>query len=137
MFSIAAARLGVVLSNRKIIDTIFKAQPSFDVNSFALLFGKMVIDEGILEELKEEFFKGKDFIVKWFSDNGYHTVDTNGNYISFIPHTDVKTLSDRFVKRNVLVKTYSDPLLKDYIRITIGDERTMKDFTKILKELDV
>ena len=136
IFSMAAARLGVVLSNKRIIDILFKAQPSFDVNSFALMIGKAVLEENVLEGLKKEFFEGKEFIEGWFSDNGYEIIRSNGNYMSFRPHTDVKSLSERFKERMVLVKTYSDPILSEYIRITIGNRETMERFTGILKELD-
>lgn len=44
MFSIAACRLGVAISNPQIIDYIKRGKLTFDVNSIALLFGERLLD---------------------------------------------------------------------------------------------
>lgn len=138
IFSLAACRLGVVISNPRIIQEIFRAQPSFDVNSFALLFGERVISDGaLLDRLKSDFVEGRDYLSSWLVGRGYETITGEGNYLFFRPRMDPVALSDRLKERKVLVKTYGDPLLKRYIRLTIGDVESMKAFTDILSETDV
>lgn len=138
IFSLAACRLGVVLSNPAIIQEIFKAQPSFDVNSFALLFGEKVIsDDMLLSRLKTEFREGRDYLFSWLNGHGYKTVAGEGNYLFFQPNRDPFELSALLKDKMVLVKTYRDPLLKKYIRLTIGDIASMRRFTDILSETDV
>ena len=58
-FSIPALRLGVIISNPKIIHYINNAKMTFDVNSIALLFGERLLDHpAILNEIVESESQG-------------------------------------------------------------------------------
>ena len=39
-------------------------------------------------------------------------------------------------EKKILVKTYSQEILKDYIRISTGSRKVMKQFTEALYEVD-
>lgn len=65
LFSLAACRLGVVISNPEIIHYIKNAKLTFDVNSFALLFGEKIIDNPqLIDNLISTEKEGKDFTLK-------------------------------------------------------------------------
>ena len=138
LLSVAALRLGVVISNKDLVGTIFKAQPSFDVNSVALLFGEEIIKSpDIIESLVAHFKKCKSFTEKWLTDNNYCYVKTHANFILIKPKRRTpQELKALFHSRKYLIKTYDDPLLKEYFRINIASLEDMSNFFDLLLQLD-
>ena len=132
MFSIAACRLGVAISNPQIIDYIKRGKLTFDVNSIALLFGERLLDHPeVYKELIQIQDEGKAYILANLKENCYECRDCRGNFIFIKPKHDalmvVKQLEEQY---NVLVHGYSNALLKNYIRVSTGSIKSME---KILK----
>ncbi len=137
LFSIAALRLGVIIASKSIIDNIFKTQPSFDINSVALLFGKKLLNnKELVNSLVDNFKQSKQYVTKWFNEHNYETVIGDGNYILFSPRSDIQELINEFKANHILVKSYTDPLLSRYIRINIGSIEKMSEFFNLLENLD-
>ena len=137
--SMASLRLGVIISNPKIITLINKIKLTFDVNSFALLFGyELITQPNLMKDLIDIEKEGRLFLIRELEKLNYDLYYAESNFICFKPkHTKVYELSKRFYDNKVLVKTYSNSFLKDYIRICTGSKKIMNYFLKLLKELDV
>lgn len=138
MFSIAACRLGVAISNPKIIQYIKNGKLTFDVNSFALLFGERLLDHPeVYEELIRIQDEGKAYALNDLKSKGYECRDCKGNFIFIKPHRDalevVKELEEEY---NVLTHGYSNPLLRDYIRVSTGSVKSMETFLKYFYLVD-
>lgn len=138
MFSIAACRLGVAISNPQIIDYIKRSKLTFDVNSIALLFGEKLIDHPeVYEKLIQIQDEGKAYVLANLKENRYECRDCKGNFIFVKPKhnalTVVKQLEQQY---NVLVHGYSNSLLKDYIRVSTGSKKSMETFLKYFYLVD-
>lgn len=138
MFSIAACRLGVTISNPQIIDYIKRGKLTFDVNSIALLFGERLLDHPeVYKELIQIQDEGKAYILANLKENSYECRDCRGNFIFIKPKHDalmvVKQLEEQY---NVLVHGYSNALLKNYIRVSTGSIKSMEKFLKYFYLVD-
>lgn len=138
MFSIAACRLGVAISNPQIIDYVKRGKLTFDVNSIALLFGERLLDHPeVYKELIQIQDEGKAYILANLKENGYECRDCRGNFIFIKPKHDalmvVKQLEEQY---NVLVHGYSNALLKNYIRVSTGSIKSMEKFLKYFYLVD-
>ncbi|MFA9376810.1 MAG: histidinol-phosphate transaminase [Lachnotalea sp.] len=137
IFSIAACRLGIVISNPTITQYVKKACPSFEVNALALKFAEKIIDTpAIFEGLLATSTEGRKFLLDSLERNNYKYYPQSGNFIFIKPKMDSNLLSAKLKERKILIKTYSNELLKDYIRINTGSPAVMKQFMDTLLELD-
>ncbi|KAB1438277.1 pyridoxal phosphate-dependent aminotransferase [Candidatus Galacturonibacter soehngenii] len=137
LFSLAACRLGMVISNETIIEYLRKARPSFEVNALALKFAERILDHpAIFDELLSTFEAGKKHLIDSLEKHGYEYYPQSGNFIFIKPHIDANLLATNLMKEKILVKTYGNDLLKNYIRINIGAPKIMEQFMQALIKAD-
>ena len=138
LLSIAACRLGIIISNPKIINYVKNGRLTFDVNSIALLFGEKLLDNPkLIDKLIDIENEGKKYTLDVLRKNGYECRDCMGNFIFVEPHNNAKEISDRLCKdKKILVHPYGNELLKKYIRVSVGSKEAMKIFLDAFLELD-
>jgi len=138
LFSLAACRLGVIISNPEIIDYVKNAKLTFDVNSIALLFGEKILDyPDMIEELIQKEAAGKRYLLNALRQNGYECRDCTGNFVFVRPVHPAKEIAIRLEKeKHVLVHPYGNPLLKDYIRVSTGSQQAMEIFLTAFLDVD-
>lgn len=138
LFSIAACRLGVIVSNPKIIHYVKKARLTFDANAVALLFAERILDHPeMVQELIRIEQEGKEYTLERLRENGYDCRDCRGNFIFVKPRQDARAVTERLEKeKKVLVHAYGNELLKDYIRVSVGDKESMKIFVDAFLAVD-
>ena len=138
LMSIAACRLGVIISNPTIIHYIKNARLTFDVNSIALLFAERLIERrDIIDSLIQNAKQGKEYTINSLNEHNYWCRDCNGNFIFIKPRHDAKLIADRLEKEEkILVHPYSNDLLKDYIRVSTGSINAMQVFLKAFYKID-
>ena len=137
LMSMAACRLGIIVSNPEIIHYIKNARLTFDTNSIALLFAERLLDNPqIIEKLIEIEKKGKSYVLQMLRQHDYEARDCKGNYILIKTKQKPQYIADKLKKYKVLVHPYSNELLKDYLRVSIGSEEAMKIFLKYFLLLD-
>lgn len=138
LMSIAACRLGVVISNPKIIHYIKNGKLTFDANSIALLFAERLTERpDIVEELIRIEREGKRYLLETLEENGYRTKDCAGNFV-FIktkrnPVELTETLREKY---DILIHPYRNELLKDFVRVTTGSRESMVQFLEAFFEAD-
>ena len=138
LFSIAACRLGVIISNPQIISYVKKAKLTFDVNSIALLFGERLIEnKSIIDNLIKTEQEGRKYLISQLESLGYECRDCRGNFIFIKPKTEANILTQRLKEeKHILVHSYSNALLNKYIRVSTGSQKSMEFFLKNLLEID-
>lgn len=138
LFSLAACRLGVIISNPEIIQYTKKIQPSFDVNALALLFAERILENPkLIQELIHNEVEGKKYTLDILGRHGYDCKDGMGNYIFVkpkLPVTDVVTRLKQ--EEKILVHPYGNRLLKDYIRVSISSKKRMMYFIDAFLRMD-
>ncbi len=138
LFSLAAVRLGVIISNPEIIRYVTNGRLTFDTNSIALLFGERILDHPeMVEELIRIEVEGKAWTLEELNKNGYETRECKGNFIFVKPHHNANEVAARLEKEyRVLTHDYKSGLLKDYIRVSVGSKEAMKIFTDAFLQAD-
>lgn len=138
LMSIAACRLGVIISNPKLINYLKNARLTFDANSIALLFAERLIErKDIVNELIESEKTGKEYLLNELKNHNYWVKDCMGNFIFIKPKHNAKEVSDRLEnEKKILVHPYGNELLKDYIRVSVGSVKSMKFFLDNFLEID-
>lgn len=138
LFSIAACRLGVIISNPDIINYVKKARLTFDVNSIALLFGERILDNpNMIQKLIDDEKEGKAYTLEILNKNGYECRDCKGNFIFVRPKKDAKVIAKTLeIEHKILVKTFSNDLLSKYLRVSVGSKKSMEIFLKAFLDED-
>lgn len=138
LMSLAACRLGVIIGNSDIIDSVRKARLTFDTNSIALLFAERLIERpDIIKFLIESQEAGKRHCLAELERKGYWCRDCAGNFIFIKPRCDAHEVAVRLEQEhNVLVHAYSNKLLKDFIRVSTGSRKAMNVFLNAFFAVD-
>lgn len=139
LFSLAGARLGYVVGWSKGIEMVQKLCTPHNVNAFAELFAKKIIEcPGMIESLIEKHKEGREYLKKRLSENNYKYCGEAGNFIFIRPNTDADIIVDRMKKeKNILIKSYNGiGALGKCLRVTTAEKQYMKQFLDALFELD-
>lgn len=130
LFSLAACRLGIIISNPKIIGYVKNSRLTFEANSIALLFAERLIEHPeIIEQLIQSQDEGKKYAIETLQNKGYEVRDCAGNYIFIVPRRNPRELEKGLKeKHKILIKTYGNPLLERYIRVSTGSMKAMEFF---------
>lgn len=138
LMSIAACRIGVIISNPEIIEYVKKGKLTFDVNSIALLFAERIVEQPqLIQKLIDIENDGKEYTLDSLKKHGYECRDCRGNFIFVKPHHDAKQIASKLEKeKKVLVHSYGNELLKDYIRVSVGSRNAMSIFLDAFYEVD-
>ena len=138
LMSLAACRLGVVISNPQIIHYVKNGRLSFDTNAIALLFAEHLLENPqLIAKLIAEQQEGKDHTLQVLRSHGYTCRDCTGNFIFIKPKTDARVLTRRLQEeRRILVHAYGNPLLSKFIRVSTGSKAAMEPFLDAFLALD-
>lgn len=138
LMSLAACRLGVIISNPDIIGYVKNGQLSFDTNAVALLFAERIVEHPeLVQELIRIEREGKEYVLRVLRDKGYWCRDCRGNFIFVEPKQDAHRVADRLrQEKKVLVHAYSHPLLRNYLRVSVGSRQAMERFLDAFLEVD-
>lgn len=138
LMSIAACRMGVMISNPEIIHYIKNARLTFEVNSIALLFAERILDHpDMVNDLIRIEKEGKKYILDVLAEHDYWCKDCMGNFIFIKPKRHAKEISQRLEEeKNILVHSYGNELLKEYIRVSVGSKSAMQIFLDAFFEVD-
>lgn len=139
LFSMAGCRLGYVVGWPKGIEMVQKLCTPHNTNAFAMLFAeKILTTPGMLDNLIQNFKTGREYLINWLDEHGYPHKGEAGNFIFIKPRTDAQTIVDRMkVEKKILIKTY--PNVGEFgncLRVSIGEQKYMEQFTTSLVELD-
>lgn len=139
LFSMAGCRLGYVVGWPKGIEMVQKLCTPHNTNAFAMLFAeKILTTPGMLDNLIKNFKTGREYLINWLDEHGYPHKGEAGNFIFIKPRTDAQTIVDRMkVEKKILIKTY--PNVGEFgncLRVSIGEQKYMEQFTTSLVELD-
>lgn len=140
LFSLAGARLGYVAGCPKGIEIVQKLATPHNVNAFALLFAREIMETpGMVEELVASHAEGRDYICSWLDIHGYTFVSSGGNFMFIKPYGDARQLVDVMKReKGILIKEYSGiGALGRCLRVTTGPREAMEQFVRALEELDL
>ena len=138
LMSLAAVRLGVIIGNKDLIDSVRKSRLTFDANAVALLFAERLIEHPeVVQKLICIQQEGKDYALDRLRTAGYWCKDCQGNFIFIKPKHDAHEVAQRLESEcRVLVHPYGNSLLKDMIRVSTGSKIAMEKFLTAFLKVD-
>ena len=140
VFSLAGARLGYVVGQKKEIAIVQKLCTPHNINAFGMAFAGAIIEkEGMLEELVEKQLTGKQHLIDTLEEKGYTVSAKEGNFIFIKPkHLDATKIVEKMKEeKKILIKVYKDvPNLGDCLRVSIGESEVMDTFIEALEDID-
>jgi len=138
LFSIAACRIGTIISNPQIIRYIKNGRLTFETNSIALLFAERIIENSDLtQRLIDIEREGRAYVLSALRKKGYDCRDCRGNFIFVKTKGDPLDVASRLKEeKKILVHTFSNSLLKRYLRISVGSKEDMEFFINAFFEID-
>ena len=139
LLSLAACRLGIIISNSKLISYIRNTRLTFDVNSIALLFAEKIFDSPlIIEQLIKRESRGKKYLINILEKNNYKYIKSKANFLLIRPKYYASSEIEEKLRKNkkILVHAYKNELLKDYFRVSIGSEKLMSIFLEAFFDID-
>ena len=139
-FSMAGLRFGYAVGSSDLISTMRKACTPHNTNVFAHKFAEEILsDEYIIDELKENFVKGKSNLINFLDANNYKYINTYGNFILIRVNGSASKIVNNLKKNyKILIKKYDFDFDTDkYIRVTIGGESSMRQFIDALSKEDL
>lgn len=139
LFSLAGCRLGYVAGWPDGVKMVQKMCTPHNTNAFAMKFAEAILTSpDMLERLIKNFIHGREYLISWLDEHGYPHKGEAGNFLFIKPKTDAQKIVDKMkTEKKVLIKSY--PNVGEFgncLRVSIGEQQYMEQFTAALEELD-
>lgn len=137
--SLAGMRIGYAMGNPKLIQYLNDAKYSFNsytMNVAALAAGvASVRDEAYFTQTLEKVIHTREWVKTELSRLGFAFSDSKANFI-FATHGQIaaKSLYEALKEANIYVRYFEKPRIDNYLRITIGTEREMKELIRFIEK---
>ncbi|MDK2950316.1 MAG: histidinol-phosphate aminotransferase, partial [Thermotoga sp.] len=130
-FSLAAQRIGYVISSEKFIDAYNRVRLPFNVSYVSQTFAKVALEHiDIFKERIEYIVSERERMKKALKELNYSISDSRGNFVFiFMDRKEQNKLIEQLRQKNIAVRSF-----REGVRITIGKR---EENETILKELEV
>lgn len=139
LFSMAGCRLGYVAGWPDGIKMVQKLCTPHNTNAFAMRIAEAIIEHpGVIDRLISDFSQGRQYLINWLDGHGYLHKGEAGNFIFIKPKTDSEQIVEKMREnKKILIKEYKNVgNLGNCLRVSIGGQKYMEQFTDALSELD-
>jgi len=136
-FGLAGVRIGYLIGDKGIIESLKKAISPYSVNTVALICAKAgLMDEGFVENYSNEIIKNREILAKQLNELGIKTFPSFANFILGDFGENCKTVCTKLKEKGILVRNRTnDSLLKGCIRIGVGTSSQNEILISALKEI--
>jgi len=139
MFSLAGCRLGYVVGWAEGIKMVQKLCTPHNTNAFAMYFAEAIIKTpGMIDTMIDNFNRGRKYLIDSLDCHGYRHKGEAGNFLFIESKTDADVIVKRMKEeKKILIKSYQNVgQFGTCLRVSIGEEQYMRQFTDALYELD-
>lgn len=135
-FGLAALRCGYIIAHPDLCEKIGKIRVGKNINAIAQVAACAALDDvDTMRRYVQEIKEAKDWLLKQLETLGIASVDTPANYI-LIRVAQPKKLVSYLKHQNVYLRDRSQTeSLAGCVRLTVGDQLTMKRFWKIFESV--
>lgn len=136
--SIAACRIGAIISSPEIIHYVNNLKLTFDVNAIALKFAEHILDHPqMIQDLISSEREGREWTLRVLKEHGYNTRRCEGNFIFVETKNPAPQIGKELKSKGVLVKWWEHGSLSRYLRISTGSKSAMEKLIDQLVAVDV
>lgn len=138
LFSIAACRIGAIISSPQIIHYVNNIKLTFDVNAVALKFAERILDyPQMIQDLIAAEKEGREWTLDTLSKMGYNTRRCEGNFIFIETRKPAVIVGKQLEDAGILVKWWQNGPLSKYLRVSTGSKKAMEKLINALIEIDL
>ncbi|MDP3143090.1 MAG: histidinol-phosphate transaminase [Candidatus Omnitrophota bacterium] len=135
-YSLAGLRVGYGIATEETIDCLNRVREPFNINTLAQVAALASLDDNShLARLRKILKQGKAYLIKNFKQMGIDFVPSATNFILLKLDRDGTAITNRLMRRGVIVRNMIGWGLKDCIRVTIGTREENKKFINALRRI--
>ena len=136
MYGLAGLRIGYGVAREELIDVLNRIRDPFNVNALAQVAAVACLkDQNYYRKLAKKIQQQREFLYQSFDRLGVECVKSYTNFILINLKTDSRDMTQKLLKKGIIVRDMNGWGLKNFIRVTIGTEIENKKFLKALEEL--
>ena len=132
---IAGLRIGYMMSNKNVINNVFKIKQPYNVNLAAEIAAITTLKnkDKLISNIKKILIEKNSFEEFINNNNKISSFRSEGNFILCkFNNNDAEIVFNNLAKEGIFVRKFSDNLLKNYLRISIGKPEQMSKLKNII-----
>lgn len=136
-YSLAGLRVGYCVGPKDLIDALYKAKPSYNVDAVAQAVALVALKDGAYHrKTVAKVIKTRKAFEKALVKRGWDVIKSESNFVFAKPPagTAAKDVFSYLKGRDIYVRYFPGPLTGDRLRITIGTDRQMKTLLEALDD---
>ena len=138
--ALAGLRLGFALGSKALIDALFTVKDSFNsypADSLSLKIGQIAMgDEDYYRTITAKIISTRERLSSGLQRQGWRVLPSRANFLFAskvgIPGQDIYLM---LKQEGVLVRHFDIKGIKDFVRITVGTEKDMERFLRVVQDL--
>ncbi|MBU1997281.1 MAG: histidinol-phosphate transaminase [Candidatus Omnitrophica bacterium] len=136
MYGLAGLRIGYGIANLELVDILNLIREPFNVNSIAQVAALACLNENAYyKDIAKKVKDQREFLYKSFDRLGLEFKKSYTNFILINVKSDSTLVSQKLLKKGVIVRDMSSWGVKNFIRVSIGTQKENKKFIKVLGEI--
>ena len=136
-YSLAGLRVGYCIGPKDLIEALYKAKPSYNVDAVAQAVALTAFKDGAYHrKTVAKVIKTRAAFEKALAKRGWDVIKSEANFVFAKPPTGdaAKDIFSYLKDRNIFVRYFPGPLTGDRLRITIGTDGEMKTLLDALDD---
>ncbi|OGX19979.1 MAG: histidinol-phosphate transaminase [Omnitrophica WOR_2 bacterium GWC2_45_7] len=136
MYGLAGLRVGDGIADEALVDLLNRIREPFNVNSLAQAAALACLkDQAYYRKIARRVKAQREFLYLNLRKLGLSLIETHTNFILINVGQDATGVSDRLMKKGIIVRDMSSWGLRHFIRVTIGTETENKKFISVLRNI--
>ncbi len=132
-FGLAGIRLGYLVSNQDIVDTLNLVKSPYNLNTLSQAVGIYALSQiDVMKQYTHMMIKQREIVEDALSKLDIKLYPSQANFVFF--KSKEEELFQKLLTKGILIRSFSGSL-KSYYRITIGEENENQILIKALKEI--
>jgi len=138
--SLAGLRVGFALGSPQLIETLFTVKDSFNSYPLNRLSQDIAVsalqDRPYFDDIRQRIMTTRSKVSSSLTAMGWTVLPSRANFIfASLPGVEGGQIYSRLKENGILVRHFQQPGIEDYVRITIGTDGEMDQFTEMLQSL--
>lgn len=139
--SLAGLRIGFALGDGELIEGLIRMKDSFNsytIDRLAIAGARAAIqDKTYFTETNNKIITTREWVADELLKRDFQVLPSQANFL-FISHSEreAESLYGKLKEKDILVRYFNQPKIYDYLRVTIGTDDEMKQFFKVLDDIE-
>lgn len=140
IYGLAGLRIGYGIAPAEIIECLMRVREPFNVNTLAQVAARAALeDEEHLDRSRRVNREGKEYWYRELKNMGLEFAPTQGNFMFIRVGVSGQEVTERLMRRGIIVRPAGIFGFSEYIRVTMGtpeqNERFISNLREVLEEI--